>query len=151
MSGDEVTQASIDSISKINAVIEFWIGEIAPNADKLSPLYGAPFLIKDLAITMNGKRNELGSQLAQGMIINDDSTLIPLYKKAGLAILDRTTIPEFAISTTTEARFTGLTLNPWNPDFNAGGSTGGSAAVNGLFGLATSLAIHFKMKYGVVY
>lgn len=132
VSGDEIIQASIDSISRINpqinAVIEFWIGEVDPNADKLSPLYGAPFLIKDLAITMNGKRNELGSKLAQGMIINDDSTLMSLYKKAGLVTLGRTTTSEFAISTTTEARFTGPTLNPWNPDFNAGGSTGGSAA-----------------------
>ncbi|MCP5910273.1 amidase family protein, partial [Klebsiella pneumoniae] len=56
------------------------------------------------------------------------STLMSLYKEAGLVTLGRTTTSEFAISTTTEARCVGPTLNPWNPAFNAGGSTGGSAA-----------------------
>lgn len=129
---DEVMQASLTAINKINphinAIIESWHGHVEPNANISSPLYGAPFLIKDLAITMKGKKYELGSQLAQGMVMDDDSTLMSLYKQAGLVTLGRTTTSEFAISTTAEARFTGPTRNPWNTTYNAGGSTGGSAA-----------------------
>jgi len=112
----------------VNAIVEQWEGEIAPTARKDSPLYGVPFLIKDLAITMAGKKNELGSRLAEGLVMPADSTLMSRFKDAGLVTLGRTTTPEFAISTTTEARVTGPTRNPWNPEYNAGGSTGGSAA-----------------------
>ncbi|MFC3864264.1 amidase [Alcaligenes aquatilis] len=132
----QVGKKAVDALnSKINAVVESWDGEIDPHADRDSVLYGVPFLIKDLAITMKGKRYELGSKLAQGMVMDADSTLMSLYKEAGLVTLGRTTTSEFAISTTTEARCVGPTLNPWNPAFNAGGSIRVPAAVNGLFGL----------------
>lgn len=132
----QVGKKAVDTLNiKINAVVESWDGEIDPHADRDSVLYGVPFLIKDLAITMKGKRYELGSKLAQDMVMDADSTLMSLYKEAGLVTLGRTTTSEFAISTTTEARCVGPTLNPWNPDFNAGGSIRVPAAVNGLFGL----------------
>lgn len=125
----QVGKKAVDTLnSKINAVVESWDGELDPHADKRSVLYGVPFLIKDLAITMKGKRYELGSKLAQDMVMDADSTLMRYYQEAGLVTLGRTTTSEFAISTTTEARCVGPTLNPWNPAFNAGGSTGGSAA-----------------------
>jgi len=140
-------------------VVEDWYDEVSSSARSASPLYGAPFLIKDLAITMAGKKNELGSKLAEGLVMEADSTLMTRFKEAGLVTLGRTTTPEFAISTTTEARFVGPSRNPWNLDYSCGGSTGGSgaavaagmvplahatdgggsirvpAAVNGIFGL----------------
>ena len=53
----------------INAVVEHW--EQPPEQDD-GPLSGVPFLIKDIAISMTGKRVELGSQLAQGNVAAAD-------------------------------------------------------------------------------
>lgn len=159
----EVARAAIAAIEAtnpaVNAVVEFWYDGVPLGEKKDSPLYGAPFLIKDLAITMAGRKNELGSKLAEGLVMDADSTLMVRFKDAGLITLGRTTTPEFAISTTTEARAVGPSRNPWNPEHNCGGSTGGAgaavaagmvplahatdgggsirvpAAVNGIFGL----------------
>lgn len=132
VSVSEVADAATAAINATNpeilAVVESWNGEVPSEARKESPLYGVPFLIKDLAVVMNGKKNELGSKLAEGLVMDFDSTLMTRYKQAGLVTLGRTTTPEFAISTTSEARFVGPSRNPWNLDYNCGGSTGGSAS-----------------------
>ncbi len=163
VTADEVASAATAAIKvtnpQVNAVVEQWDGEVPGVLPNDSPLAGAPFLIKDLAITMQGKKNELGSKLAEGLVMDADSTLMKRFRDAGLITLGRTSTPEFAISTTSEAKFTGPSRNPWNTDFNCGGSTGGSgaavaagmvplahatdgggsirvpAAVNGIFGL----------------
>lgn len=163
VTAEEVSAAATEAIKatnpEINAVVEQWYCEVPNTLSSDSPLAGAPFLIKDLAITMQGKKNELGSKLAEGLVMEADSTLMQRFRDAGLITLGRTSTPEFAISTTSEARFTGPSRNPWNPDYNCGGSTGGSgaaiaagmvplahatdgggsirvpAAVNGIFGL----------------
>lgn len=149
----------------INALIESWATEQAPATpeEKRSPLFGVPFLIKDLAISMKGRRCELASGLAQGSPpAAEDSFLMRRFRAAGLVTLGRTTLPEYAISTTTESRLYGPTRNPWNTGHSAGGSSGGSgaavasgmvpvahatdgggsirvpASVNGLFGLKSS-------------
>lgn len=77
---------------------------------------------------MAGRKNELGSKLAEGLVMEADSTLMTNFKNAGLVTLGRTTTPEFAISTTTEAKCVGPSRNPWNLDYNCGGSTGGAGA-----------------------
>lgn len=117
-----------DTNPAVNAVVEDWYDEVSSTADRASPLYGVPFLIKDLAITMAGRKNELGSKLAEGMVAEADSTLMTRFRDAGLVTLGRTTTPEFAISTTTEARSVGPSRNPWNTDYNCGGSSGGAGA-----------------------
>ncbi|PLZ01761.1 amidase [Burkholderia sp. WAC0059] len=115
---------------RLNAVIEHWaIDESGPSAhDDGGPLAGVPFLIKDLAISMAGKRLELGSRLAQGLVAPGDSWLMSRFRDAGLVTIGRTTTPEMAFSTTTESAMQGATRNPWQPDLSAGGSSGGSAA-----------------------
>ncbi|WP_431689349.1 amidase [Hahella sp. NBU794] len=128
----EVTEAATAAINATNpeilAVVENWEGVTPAEARKDSLLYGVPFLIKDLGVVMNGKKNELGSKLAEGFTPDFDSTLMTHFKHAGLVTLGRTATPEFAISTTTEARAVGPSRNPWNTDYNCGGSTGGSAS-----------------------
>lgn len=125
---DAATAAIEATDPAITALVEKWDAEVPSERGKGSPLYGVPFLIKDLAITMAGKKNELGSKLAEGLVTDTDSTLMSRFRDAGLVTLGRTTTPEFAISTTSEARCVGPSRNPWNPDYNCGGSTGGSAS-----------------------
>ncbi|MEV7414932.1 amidase [Streptomyces sp. NPDC089919] len=112
---------------RINAVVESWPAEDAPVPGS-TPLAGVPFLIKDLAVSMRGKRVELGSRLAAGNVAAADSFLMRRFRRAGLVTLGRTSTPEFAFSTTTEPLLYGAARNPWDPSRSPGGSSGGSAA-----------------------
>lgn len=127
----EVIDAAHRAIAQVNPTLntlaEHWQDEPVPDAG-LGPLHGVPFLIKDLAISMQGRAHEFGSQLAVGLRSEADSFLMRRFREAGLVTLGRTTVPELAISTTTESRFSGPTRNPWDVSLSAGGSSGGSAA-----------------------
>ncbi|MGA5823744.1 amidase [Kitasatospora sp. NPDC094028] len=112
---------------KINAVVETWPAQDTP-APGSTPLAGVPFLIKDLAVAMAGRRTEMGSRLATGNTADSDSTLMTRFRRAGLVTLGRTATPEFAYSTTTEGLLYGATRNPWDPARSPGGSSGGSGA-----------------------
>ncbi|QHC24899.1 amidase [Streptomyces sp. GS7] len=112
---------------QINAVVETWPAQDTP-APGSTPLAGVPFLIKDLAVAMAGKRVELGSRIAAGNIAGADSSLMARFRRAGLVTLGRTATPEFAYSTTTEGVLYGATRNPWDPTRSPGGSSGGSGA-----------------------
>lgn len=115
----------------VSAIVEQWTPEEADLATATSthgPLAGVPFLIKDLAIQMAGRRCELGSRLAEGLVAADDSLLMRHYRRAGLVTIGRTTTPEMAFSTETESVQQGATRNPWNVTLSAGGSSGGSGA-----------------------
>jgi amidase len=115
----------------INAVIEVYDDRVE-KADQLlfagKPLAGVPFLLKDLGATEAGKLQERGSRLAKGCISETDSYLTDRVKETGTIILGRTTTPEFGFAATTESILTGATLNPWDLNLIAGGSSGGSAA-----------------------
>ncbi|MBV4457832.1 amidase [Pseudomonas sp. COR58] len=131
--GDVTPQALADLASEavqrvnpsLNAVIEHWAPTVTPGS---GPLAGVPFLIKDLAITAAGRRNELGSRLAQGLVAPNDSHLMQRFNAAGLVTLGRTTTPEMAFSTETDSVLQGPTRNPWDPQRSAGGSSGGAGA-----------------------
>ncbi|OBV41264.1 amidase [Janthinobacterium psychrotolerans] len=112
---------------RINAVIEHWPADSLPiNAD--APFAGVPFLIKDIAVAMAGKKMEMGSRLAAGHVSSEDSFLMTQFRHAGLVTIGRTTTPEMAFATTTEAVLYGATRNPWDVSLSAGGSSGGAAA-----------------------
>jgi amidase len=127
----QAASAAIEAVNPaINAVVEHWpVAQAgASAAPGTGPLAGVPFLVKDLALTMAGKRIELGSRLAKGMVAEADSALMTRLRQAGLVTLGRTTTPEMAFSTTTESVMAGATGNPWDPALSAGGSSGGAAA-----------------------
>lgn len=144
VSAHEVAAVASLAIGKLNpqlnALAEHWMaeaeadsggteGEQAPGDDHRAPMFrGVPFLIKDVAITMAGKRVELGSRIAAGNVAGSDSNLMRHFRRAGLVTLGRSASPEMAFSTTTESVLNGPTRNPWNLAHSAGGSSGGSAA-----------------------
>lgn len=122
----ELAIAAVQRVNpQINAIIEHWSPTVTEGT---GPLAGVPFLIKDLAITSAGRRVELGSRLAQGLVAESDSYLMQRFNAAGLATLGRTTTPEMAFSTETESVLQGPTRNPWDTRLSAGGSSGGSGA-----------------------
>lgn len=111
----------------VNAVVETWPTDDGP-APGSAPLAGVPFLIKDLGVSMTGRRWELGSRLAAGNVAPADSFLMRRLRRAGLMTFGRTATPEMAYSTTTEPVLYGATRNPWDLERSAGGSSGGAGA-----------------------
>jgi amidase len=127
----EVARRAIAAVNpRIGAVVEDWPADAAGSsaAPGSGPLAGVPFLVKDLALSMAGKRLELGSRLAAGLVAPSDSFLMQRLRAAGLITIGRTATPEMAFSTATESLQQGATRNPWQPALSAGGSSGGAGA-----------------------
>ncbi|WP_029527730.1 amidase [Polaromonas glacialis] len=92
-----------------------------------APLLGVPFALKDLGVAMKGTVTTQGCAFFKDAVADHDSTLVQRYRAAGLNIFAKTTTPEFGQTATTESRLFGLTRNPWNLNYSAGGSSGGAA------------------------
>ncbi|MGW4101606.1 amidase [Streptomyces sp. NPDC004976] len=112
---------------QVNAVVETWPTDDEPVPGS-TPLAGVPFLIKDIAVAMAGRRMELGSRLAAGNVAGADSSLMLRFRRAGLVTFGRTATPEMAYGISTESALYGATRNPWDLERSAGGSSGGAAA-----------------------
>ena len=91
-------------------------------------LFGLPVLIKD-AQRVKGKRTTFGSLLFLDAPLDVASDpMVERLQAAGAIILGRTTTPEFCISGVCRSNAWGNTVNPHNPAFGTGGSSGGSGA-----------------------
>lgn len=91
---------------------------------------GVPFVIKDLVCHAEGVPTRMGTRmLGDGIRPPADTHLMERFRAAGLATLAVSTTPEFGFNANTEALTYGSTRNPWNLDYSAGGSSGGSAAL----------------------
>lgn len=119
--------AIADVNPRINAIIQTFDTELSL-ADSAGPLYGVPFLVKDLVLHRAGGLLEMGSRMARGMVTPADTELLLRLRRAGLNVVGRTTTPELGHGCTTESVLTGPTRNPWDLARMAGGSSGGSAA-----------------------
>lgn len=91
------------------------------------PLHGVPFTAKDCFNTQS-VRTTRGSKLFAEHIPNADATAVRRLKEAGAILIGKTNLPEFALRAETVNLLFDRTLNPWNTDRTAGGSSGGEAA-----------------------
>ncbi len=90
------------------------------------PLLGVPIAIKD-CVDVAGEVTTNGTD-AHGPPATEDAELVRRLRTAGCVVLGKTTLPELAITGTTEGPAFGVTRNPWNVERTPGGSSGGSAA-----------------------
>ncbi|MEZ5099752.1 MAG: Asp-tRNA(Asn)/Glu-tRNA(Gln) amidotransferase subunit GatA [Thermoleophilia bacterium] len=88
---------------------------------------GVPIAIKD-CITTRGVETTAASRILAGYVPVFDATVTARCRDAGLALIGKTNMDEFAMGSSTENSAYQLTRNPWDPARVPGGSSGGSAA-----------------------
>jgi amidase len=128
----QLALAAVEAVNpQINAVLETYperIEALNSKAAPSGPFGGVPFLLKDIGATEKGRLQEAGSRLLKGYVAHRDSFVTERFRAAGLSLLGRTAVPEFALSSSTESVLTGATRNPWRLERMAGGSSGGAGA-----------------------
>ena len=92
----------------------------------LGALHGLPLGIKDLEET-KGLRTTWGSPLFADHIPDRDEGMVRRLREAGGNVLGKTNVPEFGLGANSRNTVWGATGNAFNPEYNAAGSSGGSA------------------------
>ncbi|HEO4100277.1 TPA: amidase [Streptococcus agalactiae] len=137
VTSEELVNMAYDIIAKenpsLNAVITTRRQEAIEAARKLKdtnqPFLGVPLLVKGLGHSIKGGETNNGLIYAGGKISTFDSSYVKKYKDLGFIILGQTNFPEYGWRNITDSKLYGPTHNHWNLAHNAGGSSGGSAAV----------------------
>ncbi|MGD7043802.1 amidase [Jeotgalibacillus proteolyticus] len=131
-------EAATESINRIesenkrlNAVVykryEKALSE-AKRADLNKPFAGVPLLLKDISHGLKGEPVTAGSRLLAANKAQATSHFVSSLIEAGFIILGHTNAPEFGLKNITESQLHGAALNPHNPQYSPGGSSGGAAA-----------------------
>ncbi len=140
VSAIEVTKSVFQQIDKVEDKIHSYITltredafKTAEKVDKkissgesISPLSGIPVAIKDVMCTKE-VLTTCGSKILSNFIPPYDATAVKKLKDMDVVIIGKTNMDEFAMGSSTETSYFGVTRNPWNTDTVPGGSSGGSA------------------------
>jgi len=141
LSSVEVTQAHLDRIAEVDDRLGAFLHVGADEAlaaaraadeaiaagDAPSALAGVPLALKDVFTTVDAPTT-CGSKILEGWTSPYDATLTTRLREAGIPILGKTNMDEFAMGSSTENSAYQVTRNPWDVERIPGGSGGGSAA-----------------------
>jgi aspartyl-tRNA(Asn)/glutamyl-tRNA(Gln) amidotransferase subunit A len=116
------------TLTKESALREAETADRAIKSGNMSELMGIPIAIKDVMCT-NGVRTTCGSRILETFVPPYDSTVVKKLKDDGAVFLGKTNMDEFAMGSSTETSYFGVTRNPWDLERVPGGSSGGSAVV----------------------
>ena len=137
---EELTKAYLERIKQLDGDLNSYITvteeqalEQARAADariaagESGPLTGVPIAHKDIFCT-DGVRTSCASKMLDPFIAPYDATVVRKFKEAGVVMLGKTNMDEFAMGSSNETSFYGPVKNPWDKSAVPGGSSGGSAA-----------------------
>jgi Asp-tRNA(Asn)/Glu-tRNA(Gln) amidotransferase A subunit family amidase len=137
----ELTRACLQKIEELNPVLNAFVTVTADQAlaqaraaeaeisrgDWRGPLHGIPIGLKDLIDTA-GIRTTAASELYKTRIPTQNAEVVERLKRAGAIFLGKQNLHEFAYGGSSMISCFGEVHNPWNPEYIAGGSSGGSTA-----------------------
>jgi aspartyl-tRNA(Asn)/glutamyl-tRNA(Gln) amidotransferase subunit A len=147
VSAVDVTRAHLDRIAAVDGAVHAFLHvdeqgalEQAAEVDRrraageppASPLAGVPLALKDIVV-QKGVPTTAASKILQGWIPPYDATITTKLRQAGVVILGKTNLDEFAMGSSTENSAFGPTSNPWDLTRIPGGSGGGSSAALAAF------------------
>ncbi|MGH8895301.1 MAG: Asp-tRNA(Asn)/Glu-tRNA(Gln) amidotransferase subunit GatA, partial [Actinomycetes bacterium] len=146
VSAVETTQAHLDRIAAVDDRVHAFLHVDTDGAltaakavdarraagEELGPLAGVPLALKDLIAT-RGVPTTCGSRILEGWVPPYDATVTQRLRDAGVVVVGKTNMDEFAMGSSTEHSAFGPSHNPWDLDRIPGGSGGGSAAAVAAF------------------
>ena len=141
LTSEALTQACLERIDELNGTLNVFLSVDADSAleqakaidarraagEVLGPLAGIPIGVKDNFCTTDHPTT-CGSHMLEGWVPPYDATVVTRLREAGLVIVGKTNMDEFAMGSSTETSYFGPTRNPWDTERIPGGSGGGSAA-----------------------
>lgn len=155
ISATELVMAAIARIEALNPTLNAVITPMFERAlDRAArgssgPFAGVPFLVKDLALEIEGVRLCEGSRFLRDYVSTYTSELAVRLERAGLVVLGKTNTPEFGMAPACEPAAFGATRNPWDPDRSTSGSSGGSSAAvaSGMVAMAHANDVGGSIRY----
>jgi aspartyl-tRNA(Asn)/glutamyl-tRNA(Gln) amidotransferase subunit A len=139
-SSEELTRQSLARIEAANPSLNAFITVMAEEAltaaraadrrlasGKAGPLTGIPLAHKDIFCTA-GTLTSCGSRMLANFVSPYDATVVSKLADAGIVVVGKTNMDEFAMGSSNETSYFGPVRNPWDMERSPGGSSGGSAA-----------------------